>query len=242
MINDYVLIVDDQADSLAASADIVREFVSSDKVLTASGSIEALRQLDNYPVKLAFLDIDMPDTSGFAVADYIHNTFPGVKCVFLTGYADFAAESYNYDAFDFLTKPVDPIRLKKTFEKYQSKEPRPVSERIAVETGNGFALINPDEVFYITKDARNTVIKCVGGQEYVVHQSLEALEVIFGDYAFFRTHQSYLVPLNSITSVQPAVFGKTYDAVLSDGTRVPVSRATYPKLREHLIEKGVKFL
>jgi DNA-binding LytR/AlgR family response regulator len=244
MVNESikVLVLDDDKNSLRLSREAIGEFVLEEHIYCAENAIEAIRIMESKPINLAFIDIEMPDISGFSMAEYIKQSQSHIKYVFLTGHTDFGAESYDYEPFDFLTKPLNILRLKKTFERYENSCSSYSKERIAIETDAGFILISPSEINYIVKDKRDIKIICTNNRTYLVHYTLDNLEVVFGEYGFFRAHQSYIIPLSKIASVLPSIFGKTYEAVLSDGEHVPVSRSRYPKLREYLASNGIRFV
>lgn len=241
-----VLIVDDDAPSLNMSRKAMEALLPAENIRCASTAAETIAILGEGQVDLVFLDIDMPDTSGFSIAEYLGKNCPQVKFVFLTGYVDFAARSYDYEPLDFLTKPIDLMRLRKTLERYelrsQPSTTPPACERIAIDTNDGFTLVYPAEIAYIGKEHRVLMLHCLNGNQFVVRHSLDELESIFSDFGFFRIHQSYLVPLNNITSVRPARFGRTYEAVLGEGVCLPVSRDKYQKLRSFLTSRGVQFI
>lgn len=244
-MNPNILIIDDDENSLRMSRTAMEALVAPGNIHCAQTAAETVAILSAEKIDLAFLDIDMPDTSGFSIADYLRQNHPQVKYVFLTGYVDFAARSYDYEPMDFLTKPIDLMRLKKTLERYESRS-QPTAdhshERIAVDTSVGFVLLAPSEISYIGKERRVVKLHCANGEEYVVRHSLDELESIFSDFGFFRIHQSCLVPLPNIISVQPVRFGNTYEAVLGNQTRLPVSRDKYQKLRSFLVSRGVPFI
>lgn len=240
-----VLIVDDDENSLRLSRAAMEQLVDPARVCCARTAAETMRVLEEKRIDLAFLDIDMPDTSGFSIADYLHEKQPQVAYVFLTGYVDFAARSYDYEPLDFLTKPIDLLRLKKTLERYEARGQQRKDysrERIAVDTSEGFVLLSPEKIAFVGKEQRQVKLHCRDGGTYVVRYSLDELESIFSDFGFFRIHQSYLAPLSNIISVRPSRFGKTYEAVLSDQTCLPVSRDKYQKLRGFLVSRGIQFL
>ena len=104
-----ILIVDDDEHSLRFSRSAMEQLVEPVCIHCARTAAETMRILSEQAIELAFLDIDMPDTNGFSIAEYIGQHCPGVQYIFLTGYADFAARSYEYEALDYLIKPVDLI-------------------------------------------------------------------------------------------------------------------------------------
>ena len=245
MKNINVLIVDDDEPSRRLSLRAMEQLVEPARIHTAENAAETIRILREEPIELAFLDIDMPDTDGVSIADYIRNNYPQVMIVFLTGFVDFAARSYDYEPLDFLTKPIDLMRLNKTLERYESRGKKAhdyTKDRVAVDTSEGFVLLSPEEIAYIGKELRNIRLHCKNGQTYTVRHSLDELEAVFSDFQFFRIHQSYLAPLSGIVSVKTSAFGKTYEAILADGTALPVSRNKYQQLRSYLQSKGIPFL
>lgn len=154
-----VLIVDDDANSLRLSLQAMQQLVEPAGIFTASNASETLQILQTQPIALAFLDIDMPDTSGFSIADYIRQHKPDTKYVFLTGYVDFAVRSFDYEPLDFLIKPIDLMRLGRTLERFEArgqKEKSSGKERIAVDTSEGFVLLPPDEIAYIGKSSETS--------------------------------------------------------------------------------------
>ena len=196
-----------------------------------------------FPSELPFIDMEMPDTDGPTIANYIKSTQPKTKYVFLTGHSELGAKSYDYEPLDFLCKPLNTLRLQKTFERFEKSRPdyRFLKERIALESTSGFILISPADILYITRENRKNVIYC-RQLSHTVKSTLDELEIIFSDFDLFRCHQSYLVSLSRVTQVIHADFGKTYWATLDDGSRVPVSRNRYGAMRERLERYGTYFL
>ena len=179
--------------------------------------------------------------NGFSLAAYLEEKHKGLPYVFLTGHADFAAESYEYEPVDFLTKPVDVTRLGKTFERVE-KRSSSAAGKVAVRTGSDYVLVAPGEIRYICKEKRKIWIRLKDAGEYQVALSLDELEQIFHDYGFFRCHQSFLIPLSDIRRVSASMFGQTYEALLGEDTLVPVSRSKYAKLKEELKSQGIPFV
>lgn len=241
--NTIVLLLDDMISCLEESKIAISEFVKEENIVCASSAVEAMRIIESRPIDLAFLDVEMPMTNGFSMAKYISKKQPKIKYVFLTGHSELGAESYDYEPLDFLCKPIDIIRLRKTFERYEMATQKKDfnSDMVAIDTNAGFILLSPYKINYISKENRKTLIHC-SDQVYQVQYSLEELGIIFSEYGIFRTHQSFLVTLNRIVRVEQADFGKTYTAILDGGKKVPVSRNQYGKLREHLANSGIRFM
>lgn len=238
-----VLIIDDSDSARQESARKIALYVPPENIHCAANAVETMRILQTVPIHLAFVDVEMPDTDGFSISDYIHRTQPKTQVVFLTGHAELGAKSYDYEPLDFLCKPLDALRLQKTFERYIARQGgnRFARDQIALESTAGFVLISPSDVRYIAREGRKTVIYGTNDQ-YVMRYSLDELEALFTDFDLFRCHQSYLVPLDKVSSVKQADFGKTYLAVLTDGSKIPVSRGRFEALKKHLMARGVQFV
>ncbi|MEY8480303.1 LytTR family DNA-binding domain-containing protein [Lachnospiraceae bacterium 48-21] len=238
MYEGLVLLVDDQPKASEASIAALEHYVPRERVLYAEDVETAKKILGAGNVSLVFLDIEMPGMSGFSMAAFLEEAYQGIPYVFLTGHADFAAESYDYEPVDFLTKPVDVTRLGRTFERVE-KRSRPFSGKVAVRTGQDYTLVEPEEICYICKEKRKVFLRMKDGREFQAAQPLDELERIFCDYGFFRCHQSFLIPIGDIRQVSSSMFGQTYEAVLGEDTVVPVSRGKYGRLREELQSLGI---
>ena len=237
-----ILLLDDEADSLAFSRQSLSRYVRPECIHCAQTVEEALAILQAGNIQLAFLDVELTHSSGFALCDYIHREYPSIAVVILTGHVDLGAKSYDYEAFDFLTKPVDVLRMERTFRRFQERQAAGVSRRVMIESGAGFVLIDPDDIVYVVKDGGSCVVHCVNGEEHRVTYSLDRLEGILDGYDFFRTHQSYLVPVSRIQQVRGTKFGNTYEAQLDSGVTVPVSRNKYARLKEHMLKRSMRLM
>lgn len=242
-IHANILIVDDEPASMEQSRQLIELYGEKERIYTASNSVEVMRVLQSVPIDLAFVDIEMPDNDGFTIAGYIQSAQPRTKYVFLTGHTELGAKSYDYEPLDFLCKPVNALRLQKTFQRFEKAraQERNAMDQIAIESTSGFVLISPAEIMYVTRENRKIIAYCEK-QSYTVKNSLDELELIFNEYGLFRCHQSYLVSLRHVTGVAQSDFGRTYWAILRNGQRVPVSRGKYAAIQARLRERGVQFL
>jgi len=238
-----ILLLDDEEDSLYLSREAISNYVAQEHIYCAKTVAEAIAILKNQPIHLAFLDVELTQGNGFALTEYIHRNYPLIAVAILTGHVDLGAKSYDYEPLDFLSKPVDVLRMERTFQRYEESQKKvPDPSRIMIETGSGFALLNPDEIQYISKERYSVEIHCRNGNVYKVKYSLDRLEAMFAGLGFFRMHQSYLAPAARIASVQSARFGNSYEAVLDDGAFLPVSRAKYVKLKEYISNRSLHLI
>lgn len=235
-----VLLLDDEAASLELSRQAIARYVPEASIHTANTVEEAMDILKTQRIGLAFLDVELGSSDGFTFCQYIHREYPVVKVVILTGHVDFGAKSYDYEPFDFLVKPVDVLRLERVFSRFVRQQKERDASRLVIETGTGFALLNADEIRYIAKSGNACEVHCVDGQIHRVAYTLDKLETMLEGRGFFRTYQSYLVPVARIRQVNSTVFGTSYEALLDDGTKVPVSRSKYARLKEFILQRSMR--
>lgn len=208
-------------------------------VLGGVKTAEAVKEiLKKTAVDLLFLDIDLGAENGFDIAAFIMEHYPRTSIIFLTGHADFALDGYSYHPVDYLIKPVDAQRLGKALQRVQSQTE---DSSIGLPVDGGFELLRIAELLYIEKKGRKALLVAENGKVYTSSDSLQALLAIFEPYGFFRSHQSFLVPLSRIKGIRVDEYKNTY-LIYLDRTKqtVPLSRDHYGELKQRLIANGVK--
>ena len=241
MIPVKTLLLDDEEPSREYSKRAIARFVPDELIFPAATVDEAIDILRKEPIELAFLDVELTVSDGFTFCQYIHREYPDIKVVILTGHVDYGAKSYDYEPFDFLVKPVDTLRLERTFARFTRDREKPAKKDsgFVIETGTGFAMLNADEIVFVAKNGNTCEVHCPGDRVYRVAYTLDRLEGMLGG-DFYRTHQSYLVPAGRIKQVSSTRFGTSYEATLDDGSVVPVSRNKYPKLKEFMMKRSTR--
>jgi DNA-binding LytR/AlgR family response regulator len=198
-------IVDDEQSAL----DILRTYIEKTPFLTLAGSttdpLQALRVVQSQPIDLLFLDIHMPQLSGLDAARLLQGK---TKIVFTTAYSEFAVESFELEAFDYLLKPIAFERFLKTVHKalnaslepssrWQPEEKAP--DYLFVKTGvkGKMAKINFDDIVYI-EGMKNYLSINTTEESIVTLLSIRELEERLPSRQFMRVHKSYIVALNKI--------------------------------------------
>jgi two-component system LytT family response regulator len=236
-----VLIVDDEEPA--------RQFLRRE--LETVGSVEILGECANgfAAVKAAtelkpevvFLDIQMPKLDGFEVCELLD---PKVLVVFVTAYDAHALRAFEVHAVDYLLKPVSAERLRRALEHARERlgEPGPgilaVSaaarpagflERLVVKDGADIVFIPCARLDWVEAQ-EDFVALHSQGRSFLKNQTIASLEAALDPKRFVRIHRSSIVNLERIVQVHP--YSKDDKlAVLKDGTRLPISRGGYKKLR-----------
>lgn len=208
-------------------------------------SVDYVKFLQGNEVDLIFLDIELVGNNGFEIAEYTKKYFPDKMIIFLTGYENFAIKGYEYEPIDFLSKPINIVRLEKALahakkQKFDSEKKK--ETRIGIHVDGGYKIIVINEILYIEKVGRKIYIVCQNGEKYIAKDSLRKLEIIFDEYNFFRSHQSFLVPIEKIKGISLDELKSTYLIEMYDyKEKLPLSRDKYQELKNILAEKGVRF-
>lgn len=239
-----ILLVDDEKISLDIIKSSLEVFNFVNVVGEASNGTEVIQFLQRSNVDVVFLDIEMGDTNGFELAKHIQATYPNIMIIFLTGHVDMALHGYEYQPIDFLVKPVNLLRLEQALTRVKNliyADKGKQGTQIGIHTEGGLEIINVDDILYLEKIERKVFIFSKTGEKFKLTDSLQKLETIFSEYNFFRTHQSFLVPIAKIKSIHADEFKRSYTIQLKNVKEIiPLSRDKHNELKQVLIKMGIK--
>lgn len=139
---------------------------------------------------LIFLDYNMPEINGLETAQLLRQNNRSYKIVFLTSYTEIVYESFKYDTFRFLTKPVNKEKLYETLDSYRKKIDLYYPISINVDGDN--RKINTKDILYIEADGRNCVIRLLN-ESFYCNKTLSKILSLLPSDSFFKTHRSYIV-------------------------------------------------
>ncbi|MCM3791077.1 LytTR family transcriptional regulator DNA-binding domain-containing protein [Domibacillus indicus] len=215
----------------------------------ASNIADSLPQIKQTKPDLVFLDIELSEESGLELAAEIRHLEHKPAIVFATAYDEFALQAFELNAIDYVLKPFDENRINQTIDKIKTirmiggqrsdilaEMPKPSAElqtgKLAVAADERIVLIDREAILYTASSEGKTLIKTMSS-EYKTQESLTAIEKKLSSSAFVRVHRSFLVNINHIDQIEPW-FNSTYNLIMKDGSKVPVSR-TYVKELKQLI-------
>lgn len=207
----------------------------------AESALEVLSQLDKLNVDVLFLDIQLANESGLDIAKVINAMEHPPQIVFATAYDNYALTAFELNAADYILKPFDEDRVAQTVEKLRKlaevnevkrtpyQESTKLGEnldKIAITTNEKIIILSIKDILYISAlDGRTTLVTNKG--KYETGDSLVTFERRLLNSPIKRVHRSYLVNLDMIREIEPW-FNSTYNLLLTNGEKVPVSR-TYIK-------------
>ncbi len=249
------VVVDDDHTSAAATMAVLKKFPAVEVTSYIDNSPELMSRLPELDAELLILDIEMPYNNGMNVASIVKKKYPKIEIIFCTGHAYFAADCYDFEPVDFVTKPINEARIQRAIERAQKKLRNNVmdivggkksatkSKKIGINIEGGYRIINVDSILYIEKKARKIYIHTNANKSFVAKYNLTQLEEILAPHDFFRCHQSFIVPIKKIRYVKSNEFGKTYSIMLKECyEEIPLSRSKHAEIKEKLENNGIKFV
>nr|WP_267917745.1 LytTR family DNA-binding domain-containing protein [Lederbergia citrisecunda] len=238
-----VLLVDDDQTCIESLKTSLRSFSFINIVGEVNNAFDAICFLQKNGVDLIFLDIEMDETNGLELANHLKSTHPDILVIFVTGHPGFALKSFEVHPVDYLTKPINMLRLEKALEKVKEiKNPHTpkFDQKIGIKVSGGIRIVNVNDILFLEKRGRKVFIECDEGDSFDCSESMQTLEMIFSQYGFFRSHQSFLVAIDKIKAIYPDSFTRSYLIEMNHNEmKLPLSRNKYQELKDLLYSKGV---
>ncbi|MEQ6122524.1 LytTR family DNA-binding domain-containing protein [Reichenbachiella sp. MALMAid0571] len=210
--------------------DVIEEF---------SNAIQAMKFLNANEIDLIFLDIHMPDFSGF---DFIQTLKNPPKVILTTSDKGLALDAFEYDCIvDYLVKPILFPRFEKAVEKARSFSQRDNSKAEANNSGSKSTVttnefyVNIDRTLIKIDTDTVNVIEAKGdyifikttAKEYKVHTTLKKIVDKLPPNVFLQVHRSYIINLSRIVDIED-------NSILIDKDVIPISRSKRPELMRRL--------
>jgi DNA-binding LytR/AlgR family response regulator len=170
----------------------------------------------------------MPDMNGLEVAHRMAEWQNEIFFIFATAYPGYALQAFELYSFDYILKPFDEERIKKTLRKLKNRlAPKLISdinanEIITIQSHGKTYLLKPEEILYVESYRANTLIKTLTDMN-CIKGNLHTWEQQLAPYGFVQSHRSYLININQIKQICP--YSSTYELILKSGDKVPLSRS-----------------
>lgn len=237
MINAFL--IDDEKSSIQSLEYELDVYCPDVKIIgTSRKPKEALEQLKTSPPDVLFLDIEMPEMNGFEVLQAL-DSIP-FDVIFVTAYDQFAMQAFEFNAMDYILKPVRKDKLiaavQKVVERQKHSFPKEELdalvnniqfqsksgiEKIALPTSEGFEFVHVNDIVMLKAESNYTWVHLMS-KKYLVAKTLKEMASMIAFPQFFRAHKSFLVNLNHVTRY---VRGGGGYLVLDTGEQVSVSRS-----------------
>ncbi|GAB2770059.1 LytTR family DNA-binding domain-containing protein [Rhabdobacter roseus] len=237
------LIVDDERLARNELKRLLEPFSKIDIVGEASNADEALVMIDELQPELLFLDIQMPGKNGFELLSALEGKAPEV--IFTTAYDEYAIKAFEFNALDYLLKPIDSDRLRDAINRVEENQsplevavaPNERSEKVLGENDQVF--VKDGEKCWFVKLGKIRLFESMGNyvrlhfddQKPLVLKSLNSLEERLDQNTYFRANRKHIINLQWIEKIEPWFSGGLL-VTLQGGDRIEISRRQAIRFKE----------
>lgn len=230
------LIVDDEPLARANLRVLLQRDREIDIVCECGTGMDAVTEIRSKKPDLVFLDVQMPECDGFDVLELLGSDLPAA-IVFVTAYDQYALRAFEAGALDYLLKPFDNDRFERALARAKErilhgKLGAKRLERFAIKSTGQVSFVNIVEIDWI-EAADYYVCLHVGTKSHLLRRSMAELEDDLDPRVFCRIHRSAIVNLERVRGLELREDGE-HDVVLSDGTRLRMSRRHRRELQARL--------
>ncbi|MBK9109055.1 MAG: response regulator transcription factor [Saprospiraceae bacterium] len=230
------IIIEDEEQSQLAIKNMLE---SHNDMISVLGIFETVAQalpfLKVNDVSLVFLDIELPNESGFSLFNYKLNS--NLKVIFTTAYNQYAVQAFKISAVDYLLKPLDPIELKEAILKvhrldanHKMNEAYRIlidnlhygNNRIAISHQNGYDMVETNDILWLEAEINYTTIHLRSKRNVTVAKTLRIFEDSLDPQKFFRISRSAIVNIDHITRLNR---NNALSITLTDNSTIAVSEA-----------------
>lgn len=243
------ILIDDEKSSLQTLEFEINAYCPEVNIVAACSSPEyGLKEIRLKQPELVFLDIEMPGMNGFELLQSMDTI--DFDVIFVTAYDQFAVKAFEFNAVDYLLKPVLKSKLiqavQKVIDKSEHSFPKqkfdallnninlhstPGLEKIALPTSDGFEFIHINDLTHLKGESNYTWAFLESGKKFLIAKTMKDVIPIISFPQFYRTHKSFVVNLNHVSKY---VRGSGGYLVMNNSEQIPVSRAQKPGLMDLL--------
>ncbi|WP_138993351.1 LytTR family DNA-binding domain-containing protein [Larkinella sp. C7] len=236
------LIVDDERLARNELRRLLDNFPKIEVIGEAANADEALKLIDDLQPELLFLDIQMPGKNGFELLSAIDGKSPEV--IFTTAYDEYAITAFEYNALDYLLKPIELNRLSEAINRIEENSHAPEMEAPRRDTNkvlgeNDQVFVKDGEKCWFVKLGKVRLFESMGNyvrlhfddQKPLVLKSLNSLEDRLDPNTFFRANRKHIINLPWIDKIEPWFSGGLL-VTLKGGDKIEISRRQAIRFKE----------
>ena len=226
------LLVEDNAFMAAVLSDLLQQNASTIAVLgIAKTGKEALELIASLKPDVVFLDIELPDMTGFELLQQLDDI--NFQTIFTTSHSHYAIKAFRFNALDYLIKPIKESELDEAIKRILKSSSNSIevknalsniesqsveNQKLVLATQNGTLRLPLKQITHIEGERNYSYIYFANGSRELSSKNLAYFEEILTDKSFFRSHRSYLVNKYHIEYLKNDHFG------LKNGVEIPISR------------------
>ena len=228
------VIVDDDKKSSELIYNIITSHFSEIELKTAHNVASGIKLINTFNPDIAFLDIDMPDGTGFDILKNIFNI--NFKIIFITGHEEHAVKAIKYSALDYILKPVianelvksvknavtqinktnEQIKIETLLQNITQKK----NKKIILNTSDNIYILDTDDIIYCKSDNNYTIFHTTDNKRITTSKTLKEYENILPEEFFVRVHRSFIVNSKQISKISKKNSGTI---IMKDNSEIPYS-------------------
>ncbi len=230
------IIIDDERLARKELLSLLENHPTIDVVDEAVNADEALEKIDQHDPDVIFLDVQMPGKTGFELLETMERV---PQVIFTTAYDEFALKAFEFNALDYLLKPIQAERLSESVQKIQSRSSKKTGNRdhklggddqVFVKDGDKCWFVRLSDVRLFESDG-NYIKVYFENFKPMIHKSLNALDERLDDRTFFRASRKHIINLGWVESIDTWFNGGLL-VQLKGGEKIEVSRRQSARFRE----------
>ncbi len=232
-----VVLIDDEERSRTILQKMIEDYIENATVMATGGDVlEGIKIIQQHQPDVVFLDIEMPNYSGFKLVEHFNELHPegerSFEIVFTTAYEKYAVKAYKAAAFGYLLKPIDIDDLIDVFEKISKRKESEVAsekardsnlekgkQRVIFPTQSGIIYLTAEEISCLESSNRYTDIYLTNNEKLLTTLSLKDCFEKLEHSTFIRIHRSYIINLSHI---QKYSRGRDSYVILDNGRKIDV--------------------
>ena len=231
------LVIDDENRTRDLICKMINSFGLNIEAISGGENVKSgIAAIQSHQPDIVFLDIQMPDGTGFDVLKALPEK--NFEVIFITAHEEFAIKAIKFSALDYILKPVDADELKsaverametlnhgreeKQYEALNNNMQPNQKRKLVLKTQESVHVVDLDTIIRCEADRNYTLFYLVDGKKILVSKTLKDYETLLSGHNFLRVQQSHLVNLDFVSRYDK---GNGGSVVMKDNSEVPLSPA-----------------
>jgi len=230
------VIIDDEKKSRQLLSNYLKRYCPEVELIGEGDNVKSgIKIIEELNPELVFLDVEMPDGTGFDLLKNYKGNKDRFCVIFVTAFSQYAIKAFQFSAIDYLTKPVDPSYLTQAVEKaakeldqddFSKKLETLISnnngfEKIVLPTSDGIQLVRIEDIVRCESDGNYTTFYFKNNTSILISRTLKEYTNLLTESGFYRIHHSHLINMNYIDKYINRDGGYI---IMEDGSEVQISR------------------
>ena len=230
------IIIDDEERARNTLSSLLLNYCPEINVMANCPNVpDGVIAINKHKPDVVFLDIEMPDYSGFELLGFFREI--DFDIIFVTAYSEYAIKAFEISAVDYILKPIDIDQLKNSVEKLKQKKLHSQMQeqiqllkesykgddirKIAISMSDGLTFVEIADIIFLEADGAYTTFYLKDGRKILASKKLKFYEDILTNRSFFfRTHRSYFINVNYIKK-----YTRSENSILMDNdSSITISR------------------